>query len=79
MRIRKLNLSDRIEFTSDFLLLSYINARPCHSSGWLSAAARVQSQIRLCGICGGQSGTRAGFLRVLRCPLPIIIPPTAPH
>jgi hypothetical protein len=48
-------------------------------SRWLStAAARVRSQIRACGICGGQSGTGAGFLRVLRFPLPILIPPTAP-
>jgi hypothetical protein len=30
-------------------------------------------------ICGGQSGTGAGFLRVLRFPLPVSIPPTAPH
>jgi hypothetical protein len=30
-------------------------------------------------ICGGQSGTGVGFLRVLRFPLPILIPPTAPH
>jgi hypothetical protein len=32
-----------------------------------------------CGICGGQSGTWAGFLRVLRFPLPIFIPPVAPQ
>jgi hypothetical protein len=31
-----------------------------------TAAARVRDQVRLCGICGGQSGTGAGFLRVLR-------------
>jgi hypothetical protein len=43
-----------------------------------TAAARVRSQIRSCEICGGQSGTGAGFLRVLRFPLPILIPPTAP-
>jgi hypothetical protein len=49
------------------------------ASRWLpTAAARVRSQVRSCGICDGQSGTGAGFLRVLRFPLPIIIPPTAP-
>jgi hypothetical protein len=44
-----------------------------------TAAAWVRAQVRLCGICGGQSGTGAGFLRVLRFPLPILIPSTAPH
>jgi hypothetical protein len=45
-------------------------------SRWLpTAAARVWS----CGICGGQSGAGAGFLRVLRFPLPIFIPPIAPQ
>jgi hypothetical protein len=33
-----------------------------------TAAARVRVQVRSFGICGGQSGTRAGFLRVLRFP-----------
>jgi hypothetical protein len=44
----------------------------------LSTAA-ARAQVRSCWICGGQSGTGAGFLRVLRFPLPIFIPPTAPH
>jgi hypothetical protein len=44
-----------------------------------TAAARVRTQLRSCGICCGQSGTGAGFLRVLRFPLPIRIPPVAPH
>jgi hypothetical protein len=44
-----------------------------------TAAARVRAQVMSREICGGQSGTGAGFLRVLRFPLPILIPPTSPH
>jgi hypothetical protein len=44
-----------------------------------TAAARFLAQVRLCGICGGQSGTGTGFLRVFLFPLTIRIPPTAPH
>jgi hypothetical protein len=44
---------------------------------WLpTAAARVRVRAA-CGVCGGQIGTGAGFLRVLRFPLPII-PPISP-
>jgi hypothetical protein len=44
-----------------------------------TVTARVRSQVTSCDICCGQSGTGAGFLRVLRFPLPILIPPTTPH
>jgi hypothetical protein len=43
-----------------------------------TAAAKVRARVRSCGICGGRSDTVAGFLRVLRFPLPSI-PPTAAH
>jgi hypothetical protein len=44
---------------------------------WLpTTAARVRVRAA-CGVCGGQSGTGAGFLRVLLFPLPII-PPISP-
>jgi hypothetical protein len=47
---------------------------------WLpTAAARVRSQAKWCGICGGQSAIGADFLRVLQFPLPIFIPPNAPY
>jgi hypothetical protein len=60
---------------------------PSHSSSFsrtnvnylCSAAAPVRAQVRSCQICGGQSGTGVGLLRVLRFSLPILIPPTAPH
>jgi hypothetical protein len=49
-------------------------------SRWLpTAAARVRARVWSCGICGGQSGAGAGFLRVLRFPLPTFIPLIAPQ
>jgi hypothetical protein len=49
-------------------------------SRWLpTAAARVRARIESCGICGEQSGTGAGFLRILQFLLPIFIPPIAPQ
>jgi hypothetical protein len=57
-----------------------IVGRPCRSSAvrrWLpTTAARVRVRAA-CGVCGGHSGTGAGFLWVLRFPLPII-PPISP-
>jgi hypothetical protein len=44
-----------------------------------TAAVRVRAWIWSCGIRGGKSGIRGGFLLVFRFPLPILIPPTAPH
>jgi hypothetical protein len=44
-----------------------------------TAAARVQAQFGSFGICGGKSGSGAGFLREFCFPLPILISPTAPH
>jgi hypothetical protein len=56
--------------------------RPFSSSGGLSPASHRgvpgSSQCQVMWICGGQSGTGAGFLRVLRFPLPSI-PSTAQH
>jgi hypothetical protein len=43
-----------------------------------TAAVMVRARVRTCGICGEQSVSEAGFPRVLRIPLPIFIPPTAP-
>jgi hypothetical protein len=46
---------------------------------WLpTAAARVQTRARYRGIYGGQSGSGASFLLVLRFLL-LIIPLIAPH
>jgi hypothetical protein len=48
-------------------------------SNWLpTAAARVRARVWPSRICGGQSGAGAGFLRVLRFPPPIFIPPNSP-
>jgi hypothetical protein len=44
-----------------------------------TAAPRVQSQVRSCGLSGEQSRTGVAFLGVRRFPLLILTPPTALH
>jgi hypothetical protein len=47
---------------------------------WLPpAAARVRARVCSYGIFGREIGAVAGFLRILRFPLPIFIPPIAPQ
>jgi hypothetical protein len=63
----------------DRMLLWYLTDRAVAQavSSWLpKAVARVRVRA-VCGVCGKQSGIGAGFLRVLRFPLPII-PPISP-
>jgi hypothetical protein len=49
-------------------------------SRWFpTATAWIRARVRSCGICGRQSCTGAGFSRVLRFSLPILIPPIAPQ
>jgi hypothetical protein len=44
-----------------------------------TGTARGRAQVCSCEICGGQNGTWIDIFRVFRFPLPIFIPPTAPH
>jgi hypothetical protein len=44
-----------------------------------TATARVRFRVSLCGICGGESDTEAGFLQILRLPPPVLIPRNAPY
>jgi hypothetical protein len=46
-------------------------------SGLPTAVVRVRVRA-VCGVYGGQSGTGAGFLRLLLFPLSMIIPPISP-
>jgi hypothetical protein len=64
--------------TRAFTLEADINSASAVSRWLPTAAARVRAQVWSSGISGGQSGAAAGYLRVLRFPLPIFIPPKSP-
>jgi hypothetical protein len=77
--------SDTFHFLNLLLNITYFKIRCIRrakaqaASCWLpTAAAWVRFRFRSCGICGEQSGTGSGFLRVLWFPL-LIIPLIAPH
>jgi hypothetical protein len=54
-------------------------AIPLAVSRWLpTATARVRAWVWPSGICGGQSGAGAGFVRALRFPLTVFMPPNSP-
>jgi hypothetical protein len=50
-----------------------------HCITYVSITTAIRARVWSSGICGGQNGAGAGFLRVLRFPLPIFIPPIAPQ
>jgi hypothetical protein len=66
-------LSDRFQRVSEYRAVFNVYHVASHRGGLGS------SPVTSCEICGGQSGTGAGFLRVLLFPLPIFIPPIAPQ
>jgi hypothetical protein len=53
-------------------LLSSRTAPQTDSCRLPTVAAQVRARVKSCVICSGQRGTAAGFLRVLRFPLPLI-------
>jgi hypothetical protein len=79
LRSRLLFLRQKVHRSStvDIHIRLFNSANP---SRWLpTVVVRVRGLVWSSGICGGQSGAEAGFLRVLRFPLPIFIPPIAPQ
>jgi hypothetical protein len=76
-----LELFSHLRLTSLWTLVSAQGRAAAQAvSRWLpTAPARVRALVRSCRIFGGQSSISAGFIPVLRFPLPIFIPPTAPQ
>jgi hypothetical protein len=72
------NFCNKTIYSGSDFLSAVIHAIDQGVSSLISTtAARLRSQVKSCGICGGQSGARVGFFQVLRLPLPIPTPPTA--
>jgi hypothetical protein len=80
LRMADTMTSQNINLSWDSFLLSLIDRAISSVCRRLpTAAARIRAQVSSYWICGRQRGTGAGFLRVLQFPLPVLIPPTAPH
>jgi hypothetical protein len=72
--IRKLIETAKYESSIHCYLFQFGRAIAEAVSLWLPFAAdRVQSRVGSSGICGGQNGVGAGFLRVLRFSLLFIL------
>jgi hypothetical protein len=69
-------LETRVTACTNLIFISVL--LPSHSSGGYSSASHRGdpglTPVKSCGICGGQNGIEAGFLRVLRFPTLILIP-----
>jgi hypothetical protein len=82
MSDKRLSAMDSSHCISEAIVSSWSSGRVGRTvaqavSRWLLTAAAQVRVLAACGVCGGQSDTGAGFLRVLRFPLPLI-PPISP-
>jgi hypothetical protein len=87
LRREKINETFSKEFCHVFISFTVLRKwrriiRQCRSSSGYSLASHRGGPGslpgRACGVCGRQSGIGAGFLRVLRFPMPIIIAHISP-
>lgn len=79
---RNWNSYDECDYPTKRVCFRKLGIRPwtCHRScGWPPASHRRGPGSIPCWICVGQSDTLAGFRRVLKSPLPVLIPSIVPH